>query len=406
MKGLSVQHPMVKLTFIVLFLIAYGPQGAVSVTTSSVSKSFLTFVEYQKNGVGGVEGLNGVWSVALSPDGKHVYAAAYRDDAVVVFKRDATTGKLTFVEVQKEGIGVTDGLSGVLSVIVSPDGKHVYAGAYWDEAVAVFSRDATTGKLTFLDIQKEGVGGIGGLNGIRSVTVSQDGSHIYTAGYRSQAVAIFSREETTGRLTFLGTSKRGEEGVAGLEGLTSVVVTKDGKHAYATGFIDGTVAVFRRDASTGKLIFVETQRDGVGGAEGLKGAFSVIVSPDSKNAYVAGFVDSSVAVFSRNGMTGGLTLVEVQRDGVGGVDGLEGNSSLALSADARHLYAAGYLDNAVAVFRRDASTGKLTFVEVQRDGVAGAHGLGGVRCVIASPDGSHIYLGGSSDKAMTVFGVR
>lgn len=162
----------------------------------------------------------------------------------------------------------------------------------------MFRRDATTGKLSFLELQKDGVGGVEGLNGIRFVTPSQDGKHIYAAGYRGQAVAIFGRHGATGRLTFLGTAKRGQEGVAGLQGATSVTVTKDGKHVYATGFIDSTVAVFRRDASTGKLSFTEVHWDGVGVVDGLAGVRCVTVSPDGRHVYIAGTLSRTVAVFS------------------------------------------------------------------------------------------------------------
>lgn len=106
---------MISLTIISLLLVGYSMQGMVSMVTSLMSKSFLSFVEFQKSSIDGVKGLDGVWSVTLSPDGKNVYTAGYRDDSVAVFSRDATTGKLTLVEVQKDGVGGVDGLSGVLS---------------------------------------------------------------------------------------------------------------------------------------------------------------------------------------------------------------------------------------------------------------------------------------------------
>ena len=43
-------------------------------------------------------------------------------------------------------------------------------------------------------------------------------------------------------------------------------------------------------------------------------------------------------------------------DGVGGVDGLWGAHSVTVSPDGSHLYAAGQLDNAVAVFSRNSTT--------------------------------------------------
>ena len=309
-----------------------------------------TFVEVHKDGVGGVAGLNGALSVTVSPDGKHLYAAASVDSAVAVFSRSSTTGALTFVEVRKDGVGGVDGLGGASSVTVSPDGSHLYAAGSVDDAVAVFSRDSTTGALTFVEVQRDGVGGVDGLNGAKSVMASPDGSHLYAAGSVDDAVAVFSRDSTTGALTFVEVHKGGRGAVVGLIGAYSVTVSPDGKHMYAAGSADNTVAVFSRDSTTGALSFVEVQTNGMGGVDGLNGARSVTVSPDGKHLYAAGSADDAVAVFSRDSTTGTLTFVEVQKDGVGGVDGLNGASSVTVSPDGSHLYAAGGVDDAVAVF--------------------------------------------------------
>jgi DNA-binding beta-propeller fold protein YncE len=98
----------------------------------------LSFVEVHKDGAGAADGLDGARSVTVSPDGAQVYAAGTNDDAVAVFARDAATGKLTFVEVQKDGVGGVDGLAGAVSVTVSPDGAQVYAAGSGDDAIAVF----------------------------------------------------------------------------------------------------------------------------------------------------------------------------------------------------------------------------------------------------------------------------
>jgi uncharacterized repeat protein (TIGR01451 family) len=110
------------------------------------------------------------------------------------------------------------------------------------------------------------------------------------------------------------------------------------------------VAVFSRSSTTGALTFMEVQKDGVGGVDGLFAAASVAVSPDGKHVYTASIGDDAVAVFSRNSTTGALTFVEAHQDGVAGVDGLDGASSLAASPDGKHLYATGQIDDAVAVF--------------------------------------------------------
>jgi len=129
MKARSALQTVISLALVALLLLGCGPTA------------FLNFVEVQREGVGEVTGLNRVWSVTVSPDGEHVYATGYLDDALVVFSRDGTTGKLTLVEVQRDGVGGVEGLAEARSVAVSPDGegKHLYVVSKRDNAVAVFS---------------------------------------------------------------------------------------------------------------------------------------------------------------------------------------------------------------------------------------------------------------------------
>ena len=366
---------------------------------------FLAFVEIQRDGVQGVNGLNGATSVTVSPDGNHVYAVGEFDDAVAVFSRSSMTGALTFVEFRKDGVGGVDGLNGAFSVTVSPDGRHLYAAGWEEAAVAVFGRNSTTGALTFVEAQRNGTGGVSGLRGVRSVAVSSDGKHLYTAGEVDDAVAVFSRNSTTGALTFVELQRDGEGGVDGLDVVHSLAVSPDGRHLYTAGGADSAVAVFSRNSTSGALTFVEVHRDGVGGVDGLDVAVSVTVSPDGSHLYAAGLGDSAVAVFSRNSTTGVLAFVEVQRDGVGGVDGLGGAHSVAASPDGRHVYAAGANDDAVVVFERNSTTGALTFVEFQKDGVGGVDGLDGAGGVTVSPDGKHLYATSGGDDAVAVFRI-
>ena len=90
----------------------------------------LEFVEAQKEGVDGVDGLAGILSIALSADGKYVYAAGPSDDAVAVFRRDKATGGLTQVQIVRDGVGAVRGLNFASALAISPDGAHVYVTSW------------------------------------------------------------------------------------------------------------------------------------------------------------------------------------------------------------------------------------------------------------------------------------
>jgi DNA-binding beta-propeller fold protein YncE len=113
-------------------------------------------------------------------------------------------------------------------------------------------------------------------------------------------------------------------GVDGLSGTTSLDVSPDGLHLYATGFADNALAVFRRNIGTGQLTFVQTIKNSDIGNLGLKGANAILVSPDNKHVYVASTLDNAIVVFTRDTTTGQLTLVEIQQDSLNGGDGLGG----------------------------------------------------------------------------------
>ncbi|AFY31352.1 beta-propeller fold lactonase family protein [Calothrix sp. PCC 7507] len=368
-----------------------------------MTKKILNFVEVQKNNTNRVDGLGGSFFAAISLDGKFLYASGYDDSAVVVFERNQQTGELTFVEVQKDDINGVDGLGSAEALALSPDGKFLYVPGYSDSAVAVFERNQQTGHLSFVEVQKDDTNGVDGLANATSVTVSPDGKFLYATGYGDSAVAVFERDEQTGQLSFVEVQKDDTNGVDGLAGALFVTVSPDGKFLYAAGADESAVSVFERDEQTGQLSFVEVQKDDTNGVDGLAAVNSVAVSPDGKFLYAAGFGDSALAVFERDEQTGKLTFVEVQKDNINGVDGLNAATSVTVSPNGKYLYATGYYDSAVAVFERNQETGELTFVEVQKDDTDGVDGLAAATSVTLSPDGKHLYASGSYDSAVVVF---
>jgi len=353
----------------------------------------LTFVEFEHQSVGGVDGLSNATDVAVSPDDGHVYVTGALDGTVAVFDRDPGTGALSFVEVERNGVGGVDGLGSAETIRLSPDGTDVYVAGPGDDAVAVFRRDPGTGALTFTEVQRDGPSGAEGLESARGLAFDPTGTHLYV-GATHDAV-VFSRTAATGALAFVDAVPDG------LATLGAIAISPDGAHVYVTTGVapfpyeQNGVAVLGRDAGTGLLAFIDVERDGVNGVQGLAGPRGVTVSPDGAHVYVVGDgspAGGAIAAFSRNAGTGELTFVETESDGVGGVDGLGGAEGITVSPDGAHVYVASTVDDAVAVFGRNAGTGALTFVEAQFDGVGGVEGLGGAISVAVSPDGARLRL--------------
>ena len=377
---------------------AANEDSAVAVFSRNPSSGALTFVEAIKDTDPGVDGLGGAFGVAVSPDGDHVYVASDADDAVAVFGRNTSSGVLTFVQMLKDEVGGVDGLNGARTVTLSPDGSHVYVAAASDDAVAAFSRNASSGELTFIGAHHDSDSGVDGLNGAWSVTVGPDGGHVYVAAYTGDTVAVFSRNPSSGALTFVEAVKDTDPGVDGLDGAMSVAISPGaGSHVYVAGRNDGAVGIFNRDATSGALTFSEVRQD----ARGLNGPGGLAVSPDGSHVYATGNNNDALVVFDRDGGTGAISFVEVLRDA--DHNGLSAARAVAVSPDGGHVYVAGHDDNAVAMFRRDASTGELTYLGHKRNGLMGVDGLGGTQWLTLSPDGNHLYAVGEADNAIAVF---
>jgi fibronectin-binding autotransporter adhesin len=286
------------------------------------------------------------------------------------------------------------------AVTVSPDGKNVYS--ITREAVAAFSRSSTTGGLTQLPgtagcVSETGTNGqcVDGkaLDGTTSLAVSPDGKNVYVASVRGDSVAVFNRNATTGQLTQLSgtagcvsrTGTGGECAVGrALDDGISVRVSPDGKNVYVSSRVyvsstvppRGLIAVFQRDETTGRLsqlpgpaACVSETRPGCRPGRALYGFLQLAISPDGKNVYVASGDSDAIAVFKRNPTSGALLQPQdpsgcVSETGTGGTctDGkaLRYPVAVALSADGKSVYVVSGGSSAVAAFRRNSTTGALT----------------------------------------------
>jgi len=213
-------------------------------------------VDLIHDGTNGADLLGGLEFVTLSPDGHHVYVAASYDNAVTVFRRDPETGSLAFVQALREGEGGVEGLEYVNSVTVSPDGNHVYTtghahGAQADDAVAVFRRDADSGELTPVEVIRDGPGDENWLKGAHTAVVSPDGKNVYIASRvgGNDPLTVFDRDAVTGRLTLVEVIRNYESGMHAISNLSSVTISPDGNHVYTAANGSDSVAVFARAAT-------------------------------------------------------------------------------------------------------------------------------------------------------------
>lgn len=368
-----------------------------------------------QDGVGGVEGLSGARALAVSPAGDSVYVCAVTDNSVAAFAVDASGG-LTPAGVVVDGVGGVDGIAQCVDVAVSPDGKHVYAAGFADDAIATFSRNETTGALTFLDVLTDAELPTSSLDGISGIALAPDGSSLYTSAGLSDSLTVFDRDAATGLLTYVET----EAGDPLFLGAVEVATSPLGDRVYmlAQGFVEtpefiaDSLHTFSRDLVTGELTLIDTEDDGAGGVEGLTLPNSLAVSPDGADVYtVSGFAStapndpppSRLAHFEREAGTGLTNYVAFLEDGVGGVDGIDYPLGVAAAPDGRWVYATGAVDDALAVFTRDPATGAVAFDQALRKDANPALLLDAAIDVAVDPLGRFVHAVALNDDALTVF---
>jgi 6-phosphogluconolactonase (cycloisomerase 2 family) len=313
-------------------------------------------------------------ALTMSPDGEFVYVSSY--SGIEVSRRDAMSGLTTIVG--EASIDSTTYYYRALAI--TPDGKHLYASqpastSPWSE-LYVYERDPATGLLTEVEDYVVPTGA--------NVAISPDGAHVYVPGSDDGSLTVFARNAATGELTFVETQREGQAGVTGLSGVARAVVSPDGAHVYAVGLTPGSIAAFSRNTGTGALTFVGSLADETGGITGLAGAAGITLSGDGAFAYVQAHTDKAVTVFSRDAGTGVLTQVAVSRDGVGDVPAGALNNAYEslLSPDGTELWVSG-LTGELTVFARDVGTGALTF-DTTSNTVGHAD-------IASSPDGRFLY---------------
>src|SRR5262245_2596755 len=333
-----------------LYAVSEGDDAIVTFTRDPAVGT-LEFQAILRDGVGGVDGLDSAVDVAVSPDGANVDVRGSGDDAIVVFARDAATGALQLIEQHKNGVNGVQGLNLPEGLVVSPDGTNVYVAAFGSQSVLSFARDLASGTLTFLGRLSNGIGGTANVSFPSGMVISPDGQNVYVSCSGSDSVAVFARNGPSGALTFVESQTAGAGGVTGIEDTFELAISPDGRHLYVGGADTDALAIFARDAATGALEFIGSLQDGVDGIDGLDFPSDLQVSPDGTRVYVTGFSDNSLAVFDRDPATGALTFAEVVRDGVGGAQGLIGANTVVLSPDGADVYTTARTSNAVAAFR-------------------------------------------------------
>ena len=343
--------------------------------------------------------LNSVVTAVVSPDGRFLYASSWRTGIVTVFARDLETGRLEL----KQTITDPDNLNGVTGFSLSPDGRLAIATAFSSKTVVLYSRNPENGLLARLDTARDGEGGVR-LGFPIDVAFSPDSKTVCVlddSGLGDEGKgAVSSFRINDGKLVAAGTDEGRDGCYAGARGLA---FHPDGKTLLVACNRAGTLVVANRDPASGRTSVRQVIKDEEGDVHGLAGAFGVVVSPDGRFAYVcAGRFqgDNAISAF-RMGDDGRLVFLQEFLNGQGELKNFEGGNHLGISPDGSNVYAAATRSGTIACFGRDRASGKLTYIETIPDGPR--VGESAAVAVSISPDGRFAYVPTEDKKAISVF---
>ena len=131
------------------------------------------------------------------PNGRWLYSLQEEGSTIVLFDYDSAGGLLTSrqtISSLPPGFAGSNFCSGIL---VSADGRFVYAGNRLHDSIAIFSI-GETGELTF--VGEEWTRG----NYPRSFNFDPSGQFLYSCNQRGDNIAVFRRDRISGGLTFTG----------------------------------------------------------------------------------------------------------------------------------------------------------------------------------------------------------
>jgi 6-phosphogluconolactonase len=131
------------------------------------------------------------------PNGRWLYSIQEEGSTVVLFDYDAAAGRLSARQTISTLPPGFAGSNFTSEILVSADGRYVYAGNRLHDSIAIFSV-GSDGRLTFAG--EEWTRG----NYPRSFAFDPTGQFLYCCNQRADAVTVFGVNRATGALSFTG----------------------------------------------------------------------------------------------------------------------------------------------------------------------------------------------------------
>jgi 6-phosphogluconolactonase len=136
--------------------------------------------------------------LVFAPDGRQAYVINEINSTIARYSYDAAKGVLTELQTVSTLPPGFTGVNTAAEIAVHPSGKYLYGSNRGDDSIAVFSIDAASGALTFL--QRIPAGG----KTPRNISMDPFGKLLFSANQGSGNIVIFNLDPATGMLAASG----------------------------------------------------------------------------------------------------------------------------------------------------------------------------------------------------------
>ena len=347
-----------------------------------------------------IDGLDGARGIAVSGDLLFVTAGnevSNSNGALSVWRVNAEAGILSQIMVYRNGntddAGKTIGsLNGARGIAVSGDGALLFVTSEGNNALSVWRVNAEAGTLSQTAVYRNGnidnAGKtIGGLTRPWDIAVSGDLLFVVEfSDFSDNALSVWRLNASSGTLSQTAVYRNGDQDgagktISGLDVHWDIAVSGDGALLFVpSAGNNNTLSVWRVNASSGTLsqtaVYRNGDRDDAGKTiDGLNEPSGIAVSGDGALLFVTArnFDNSDLSVWRVNAEAGTLSQTAVYRNGnlldgaTQKIDGLNGAVSVMVSGDGALLFVTAAVNNALSVWRVNASSGTLSQTAIYQD---------------------------------------
>ena len=344
-----------------------------------------------------IDGLDGARGIAVSGDLLFVTAGnevSNSNGALSVWRVNAEAGILSQIMVYRNGntddAGKTIGsLNGARGIAVSGDGALLFVTSEGNNALSVWRVNASSGTLNqtavYRNGDQDGAGKtIGGLTRPWDIAVS--GDLLFVVEFSDNALSVWRLNASSGTLSQTAVYRNGDQDgagktISGLDVHWDIAVSGDGALLFVpSADNNNTLSVWRVNASSGTLsqtaVYRNGDRDDAGKTiGGLNEPSGIAVSGDGALLFVTArnLDNSALSVWRVNAEAGTLSQTAVYRNGnlldgaTQKIDGLNGAISVMVSGDGALLFVTAAVNSALSVWRVNASSGTLSQTAIYQD---------------------------------------